>query len=156
MRDKPHRMIHYNNLRDNVINWECMKYPCSRKYIDRFEELGSGLIPVNLFKQFNKHDIPDRTTQVKNAKYHVDLYMVEGEHNKYHYVLINNLRRLMGNQYNKHKEQKHICPHCLKGFQTTDTLTKHFDRGCLAIEGQQIQLPKEGDTIHFQKSYQKV
>ena len=60
-------MIHYKNLRDNAINWECMKYPCSRKYIDRFEELNSGLISVNLFKQFNEEErvIPDRTTKVK-------------------------------------------------------------------------------------------
>ena len=55
----------------------------------------------------------------------------------------------MGNQYNKHKEKKQTCPHCLKGFQTIDALTKHFDRGCLAIEGQQIQMPKEGEQIYF-------
>ena len=61
----------------------------------------------------------------------------------------------MGNQYNKHKAKKQLCPHCLKGFQTTDTLTKHFDRGCLAIEGQQIQMPKEGGTIHFKKHTRK-
>ena len=74
-------MIHYKNLRDNIINWECMKYPCSRKYIDRFEELNSGLISVDLFKQFNEEErvIPDRITKVKNAKYHVNLYMVEGK-----------------------------------------------------------------------------
>ena len=55
----------------------------------------------------------------------------------------------MGNQYNTHKEKKHICPHYLKWFQTIDTLTTHFDRGCLAIGGQQIQMPEKGDTIHF-------
>ena len=83
-------MIHCKDLGDNVINWECMKYPCSRADIDRFEELISGLISVNLFKQFNGEGkvIIDRTTKVKHAKYHVNLYMVEGEHNKYHYVLI--------------------------------------------------------------------
>ena len=82
----PHRMIHYNNLKDNIMNWECMKYPCSRKDIDRFEELNRGLISVNLFKPFNKHVIPDRITKVKNAKYHVDVLMIEREDNKYHYV----------------------------------------------------------------------
>ena len=43
-------------------------------------------LSVNLFKQFNEEErvVPDRTTKV-NAKYHVNLFMVEGEHNKYHY-----------------------------------------------------------------------
>ena len=66
-----------------------MKYPCSRKYIDRLEELNSGLTSVNLFKQFNEETrvIPDRTTKVKNAKYHVNLFMVAGGNNKYHCAL---------------------------------------------------------------------
>ena len=104
-KDNPHRMVHYNNIIYNIINWECMKYPCSRTYIDRFEELNYGLICVNLFKQFNEEEIiiPDRTTKVTHAKYHVNLYIVEGETNNYHYVLITDLSRLMGNQYNKHK-----------------------------------------------------
>ena len=50
MRDSPHKTFHYKNLRDDIINWECMKYPCSRKDIDRFEELNSGLIFVNVFR----------------------------------------------------------------------------------------------------------
>ena len=67
MKDNQHRTIHYKNLRDNIINLECMKYPCSRKAIDRFEELNSGLIFVNLFKQFNEEErvIPDRTTKIQ-------------------------------------------------------------------------------------------
>ena len=63
----------------------------------------------------------------------------------------------MGNQYNKHKEKKQICPHCLRGFQSIDAFKQtHIKHRCLAIEGQQIQMPKEGDTIHLKKSYQKV
>ena len=102
-KDNPHRMTHYKNLRDNMFNWECMKCPRSRKDIDRFEELNSGLISVNLLKQFNEEErvIPDRTTKVKNARSHVNIYMVERESNKYHYALIKDLSPLMGNQYNK-------------------------------------------------------
>ena len=81
--------------------------------------------------------------------------MVDGGNNTYHHVLIKDLSRLMGNQYNKHKEKKHICPRSLKGFQTIDTLTTHFGRGCLAIEGQQIQMPKEGDTNHYKSNTRK-
>ena len=46
-------------------------------------------------------------------------------------------------------------PHCLRGFQSIDTFKKHIDRGCLAIEGQRIQMPKKGDTIHFKNHTRK-
>ena len=35
-------------------------------------------------------------------------------------------------------------------------LKKHIEYGCLAIEGQQIQMPKEGDTIHFKNHTRKI
>ena len=37
-KDNPEIMRHCNKLNDTIINWECMKFPCSRKGIDRFEE----------------------------------------------------------------------------------------------------------------------
>ena len=132
-----------------------MKYPCSRKDIDRFEELDSGLIAVNVYKIFNESIKTDRISKVKHAKHHIHLLMIEGEDNKHHYVLIKDLSRLMNNQYNKNTKKKHLCPHCLKGFQSIDTLTKHFDHGCLAIEGQQIQMPKEGEQIYFRNNNRK-
>ena len=57
---------------------------------------------------------------------------------------------MVGCQYNKTTKQKQICPHCLRGFQSIDTLNKqHIEHGCLAIEGQRIQMPKEGENIYF-------
>ena len=77
------------------------------------------------------------------------------DNNKYHYVLIKDVSILVGCQYNKHKEKKHICPHCLRGFKTQDTLCKHIEHGCLAIEGQQIQMPKKGESISFKTNDRK-
>ena len=74
--------------------------------------------------------------------------MIEKEDNC-HYVVIKALSKLVGYQYNKHKEKKQICPHCLRGFQKIETLKSHITNGCLAIEGQQIKMPKEGEQIYF-------
>ena len=152
-KDNPERMRHYNKLNDTIINWECMKYPCSRKDMDRFEELNSGLISINVFKLFNETIITDRITKVKNAKHHTNLLMIEEEDNR-HYVLIKDLSKLIGCQYNKHNEKKHICPHCLRGYTTKATLESHITNGCLAVEGQQIKMPKKGDQIRF-KNYER-
>ena len=81
MRKAIHIMIHYKNLGNNIINWECMKYHCSRKDIDRFEELNSDLISVNLFKQFNEEErvIPDRTTKIKMLSIMLICIWLKGE-----------------------------------------------------------------------------
>ena len=153
-KDNPERMRHYNKLNDTIINWGSMKFPCSRKDIDRFEEDNNGLISINVYKILNNHTITDRITKVQNAEYEIHLLMIENENN-HHYVLIKDLSKLVGCQYNKHKAKKQICPHCLKGFQSIDTLKKHIDRGCLAIEGQRIEMPKKGDTIYFKNNNRK-
>ena len=63
--------------------------------------------------------------------------------------------KLVGYQYNKNTKKKQICPHCLRGFQNIETLKSHIANGCLAIEGQQIQMPKEGENIHFKNHTRK-
>ena len=51
----------------------CMKYPCSRNYVTRFEKLNSGLISINVYKILNESIITDRITKVKNAKNHINI-----------------------------------------------------------------------------------
>ena len=131
-----------------LINGGVWDFPCGRKYIDRFEEDNQGLISMNVYKLLNDTTIADRITKAKHAEHAIHPSMIEQEDN-HHYVLTKDLSKLVGCQYDKHKQKKQICPHCLRGFQSIDTLNKHIDRGCLAIEGQQIQMPRKGDTISF-------
>ena len=114
-----------------------MKIPCSRKYIDRFEEENQDLISVNVYKLFNETTITYRIIKVKNAEHHINILMIEKEDNC-HCVVIKDLSTLTGYQYNNHKEKKKICPHCVRGFQKIETLKSHITNGCSAIEGQQI------------------
>ena len=94
-----------------------------------------------MYKRLNGQTITDRITQVKNAEHEIRLLMTEQEDN-HHFVLIKDLSKLAGCQYNKNTNNKQLCPHCLRGFQSIDTLTKHIEHGCLAIEGQKIQMQK--------------
>ena len=105
------------------MNWGCMKFPCSRKDIDRFEEDNQGLICVNVYKLLNESTNTDRITKVRNAEHQIHLLMFEKE-DGHHYVVIKDISKLVGCQYNKHKEKKQICPHCLRGFQSIDTFKK--------------------------------
>ena len=76
-KDNPEIIRHYNKLNDAIINWGCMKFPCSRKYIDRFEEDNQGLISVNVYKLLNETTITYRITKVKHAEHHINLLMIE-------------------------------------------------------------------------------
>ena len=101
-----------------------------------------------------KHLLQIGLQRQKNPKHEIHLLMVEQEDN-HHFVLINDLSKMVGCQYNKNLK-KQVCPHCLKGFQPIDTLKQHFEHGCLAVEGQRIQMPKEGEQIYFKNQTRKV
>ena len=127
-KDNPERMRHYNKFNATIINWGCMKFPCSRTCIDIVEEDNHGLIFVNVYKLLNETTITDRITKV-NTKHEMHLLMIEQEDN-FHYVLIKHLSKMVGCQYNKHIKKMQICPHCLRGVQSIETLTKQFEHGC--------------------------
>ena len=65
--DTPERMRHYNQLNDNIIKWDCMKYPCSINDMTRFEELNSGLISITVFTILNASIITYKFTKVKKC-----------------------------------------------------------------------------------------
>ena len=146
--DISERMRHYNTFNDNLINWDCMKYPCSRNDITRFEELNSGLISIIVFKILNESIITYRITKVKNVKHHINSLIIE-EQDNHHYVLIRDLTKLIGCQHNNRTEKKRVCTHCLRGCKKEETLNSHITKGCLAIEGQQIKMPPKDDNIQF-------
>ena len=107
--DSPQIMGHYNKLNGTIINWGCMKFPCSRKDIDRFEEDNQGLIHINVYNLHNKAIIADRITKIKNPEHEVHLLMIEKENN-HHYVLIKDLSKLVGCQYNKNTKEANMSP----------------------------------------------
>ena len=99
-KDNPERMRHYNKLNNTIINWVCMKFPCSRKDIDIFEKGNLGLIFVHVYKLPSETTIAARITKVKTAEHHTNLLMI-GQEDYFHYVLTTDLSKLAGCQYNK-------------------------------------------------------
>ena len=48
----------------------------------------------------------------------------------------------MYQQAGKRKAKKYICNHCSGVFHSEDDLTNHKEKGCMAVEGQTIEMPK--------------
>ena len=86
-----------------------MKCPCSRKAIDRFEEENQGLIYVNVYKLLNETTITIRITKIENAEHHINPLMIEKEDN-HRYVLIKDLSKMAGCQYDRNIEKTNMPP----------------------------------------------
>ena len=152
----PEEMYHYNKLTDDLLNWEGVKFPTGNRDIDRFEENNNGLVSINLWEvdDILNDDkvISVRTTKRKDAKHHINLLRIYDDNtNNSHYVVITGLSRLLSKQLNNHVNSKHICRYCHKACCNKKVLDKHLEKGCMAIEGQQIKLPKKGSYIEFEK-----
>ena len=79
----PERINHYKNLQDNIINWDCMKYPTGNNDITRLEETNEGIISINVYEEVGmsqdgniKTIVLHRRTNILNAKYHIDLLRI--------------------------------------------------------------------------------
>ena len=80
----------------------------------------------------------------------------------YHYVFIKDYDKLIGSQTNKKKAKMHHCFHCKHGFITKDLLDEHTEKGCMAVEGQRVEMPKfdpdkpDKFFIQFKNDYKKL
>ena len=155
------RMNHYKKIEDS-INWDNVKFPSSNIDIDILEENNNGLLSVNVFytsKELENQDsiLLYRKTKVTKATHHINLLKIEDEENdKSHYVFIKDYSRLMGRQITKRQNKVHTCNHCLHNFRDEKTLKAHIEQGCMAVEGQQIKMPNEDETMKFKNHFKKL
>ena len=62
----------------------------------------------------------------------------------------------MGSQTNKHNEKLHHCFHCKHGFKSKELLDEHTEKGCMVVEGQQIEMPDVSETMVFKNHCKKL
>jgi len=75
-----------------------------------------------------------RKLKNKGAKCHVDLLRI-GEDDISHYVYEKNGSRLLNSQKSKFLYKSYFCKYCHNGFGCQDLLNKHYDKGCMEVEG---------------------
>ena len=154
----PYRVSSYKKIED-TLNWNNANFPSSNVDIDTFEENNEGKISINVYsidEEEGKESIYlNRKTKVAKATNHIDLLKLQNGDN-YHYVFIRNYDRLIGSQTNKRGNKKYHCHHCLHGFKSEELLKQHEERGCMAVEGQQIEMPTEDQTMVFKNHYKKL
>ena len=96
-----------------------------------------------------------RQTKVQRATNQISLLKLE-DGDDYHYVFIKDYDKLIGCQTNKHKANVYHCFHCQHGLQSQELLDEHNGKGCMAVAGQQIEMPNEDDIMVFKNHYKKL
>ena len=134
-----------------------MKFPSSNIDIDTFEENNKGQVSVNVYfldeEEGKQSILLYRKTKIAKATHHIDLLKIH-EGDKHHYVFVKDYNRLIGTQTNKMKAKKFHCHHCLHGFKTEVLLQQHEERGCMAVEGQQIVMG--ASPMFFKNHYKRL
>ena len=128
------------------LNWKGIEFPFKLNQIAKFEKNNPD-ISVSVFRFKNKKPIPLNELKNYGRKYHIDLLLISNEMNN-HYCLINDFSRLMTSSKSKHEHKKYYCRNCLRGYNSEETLSKHWpyckEHSCVRIE-----LPKEGTFMKF-------
>ena len=102
-----------------------IKFPVTLKQIDKFEQQNPDF-SVNVYKLGKTREInliPLYTTPERNRKYHANLLQT-GNSQKPHYVVINNMSRLLFEQ-TAARNKMYICKYCLTTFSKESDLEAH-------------------------------
>ena len=155
----PCDMYHYKKyVNDTFVKWDNIDFPVGNDEIELFEEKNKH-ISVNVY--YIHLDTNSKTILLykrrnnPQAKHKIDLIKLTDEV-KSHYAYIKNYDKLMSSQTNKKKVKKYHGRTCSHGFQSEELLKQHEEQGCLAVEGQKIEMPKAGETIEFKNHFKKL
>ncbi|GJQ87763.1 hypothetical protein Trydic_g14174 [Trypoxylus dichotomus] len=120
----PDRTSSYPHFED-VLNLAEITFPIQRNAISKFEK--NNNISVNVyFLEKNLLVVPNRLTKEKKNR-HVNLLLIQNKTDpqKYHYVWIKDLSRLVSRQLDIHDHKKFFCDRCLHYFHSEARLRVH-------------------------------
>merc|ERR1712081_32908 len=121
--------------------------------IDRFEKKNGLVINVYSCNEVGRNICPRRISK-RRSNDPINLLMLEND-NGYHYVLIKDLNKLLGNG-NSHSRE--FCPYCCWGFDKRSLepgqMEKHMAK-CFTYGGTKVKMPDVGDDILEYTQYYK-
>ena len=103
-----------------------------------------------------------REKKPNNDIIEINLLLIHGEHENYHYVAINDLSGLVRSLHTKHHAVKdkdwYVCRYCLSSFSSKDKYLDHRDIFCNSLhsDGQVIQMPEEGSIYSFKNMRNEI
>ena len=145
----------YKKIED-CLNFDGVTFPANNNDIDKFEELNHN-VSVNVFEVDDEQEqiVIGRKLKNKDAKCHIDLLRID-EDDISHYVYVKDCSRLLNSQKSKFRNKSYFCKYCHNGFGTQELLNKHYEKGCMEVEGQQIEMPTPDEKLKFKHHFKKL
>ena len=114
-------------------------------------------VSVNVFEVDDEQEqiVIGRKLKNKDAKCHIDLLRID-EDDISHYVYVKDCSRLLNSQKSKFRNKSYFCKYCHTGFGTQELLNKHYEKGCMEVEGQQIEMPTPDEKLKFKHHFKKL
>ena len=97
----PERITKQLEEQAKTLNFDAIAFPVSWKGIDKFEK-ENPKISVNVLGYDEKNVLPLRISEMSEREREVNLLLLEDKH----YILINDVSRLLTNQMTNHEENK--------------------------------------------------
>ena len=151
----PENIYHYKKIEDG-LGFDGISFPANNNDVDKFEELNHN-VSVNVFEVDDEQEqiVIGRKLKNKDAKCHVDLLRIDEDDSK-HYVYVKDCSRLLNSQKSKFRHKSYFCRYCHTGFGTQEILNKHYEKGCMEVEGQQIEMPTPDEKLKFKHHFKKL
>ena len=151
----PENFYHYKKIEED-LNFDGIHFPANNNDVDKFEELNHN-VSINVFEVDDEQEqiVISRKLTNKDAKCHIDLMRIDEDDSR-HYVFIKDCSRLLNSQKNKFCCKSYFCKYCHNGFGIQELLNKHYDKGCMEVEGQQIEMPTPNEKLKFKHHFKKL
>jgi len=138
----PERITKQLEEQAETLNFDGIAFPVSWKGIDIFEKQNPKILNVLGYEEKNIH--PLRISEMTEREREVNLLLLEDKH----YILINDLSRLLISQMTNHTEKSFFCLRCLHSFTKKEVLDRQREY-CGKHDFVKITMPEKGSTLEF-------
>ena len=140
---------HYAKFIENgVCDFSMISFPTPIGEITKWEKINKTSVNVLAYQAtgIDKGLYPLRISNLadENREDHINLLLLEGENNNYHYCYISDISSLFGHR-TAHNGKTHFCPKCLHFFSNEKRFNEH--EGDCKYGAQRVTLPEEGKNI---------
>ena len=134
----PERITRQLEKQAETLNFDGISFPMKLKDIKKFEQQNPQL-SVNVLGYEAKEIFPLCISEMTEREHDVNLLLLENKH----FVLINDLSRLLSHQMLNHKEKQFFCLRCLNSFTKKEVLDKH-KKSCEKHDCVKLRMPEKG------------
>jgi len=143
VKDHTERITRQLEKQAETLDFDGIRFPMKLKDMKKFEQQNPQ-ISVNVLGHEDIKIFPLHVSEMAEKEHDVNLLLLEYKH----FVLINDLSRLLSHQMSNHKEKRFFCLRCLNSFTKKEVLDKHKEN-CEKHDCVKLRMPEKGSILEL-------